>query len=509
MRLLRIVLLLTFSAAIAHAQVRATRMVMVMPFENRSKAPGLEWVGESFPEVVGQTLEKTRLFVVSRPERLYAFDRLGIPASVHPSRATMLRIAEEMDVDYVISGTYDYDGRSLTARAQVLDVKRLRISKEAAESAAITRMIEVESALATQLSREIAALGGPPAVPASAPVLRLDALENYIKGITSTDVVQRLKYLKEAVRLAPGHVPSVLALGKTYFDNRDYEQAATWLARVPKTDEAASEANFFLGLCAFYQGNYATAEDAFRFTAQRLPLIEVFNNLGVVMARRGKREALEYFQRAVSADARDPDYRFNLAVSLYRSGDPARAAREAKEVLASRPQDGEAKSLLQMASSGGSSNALPLERIRKTYDESSYRQLALEIQNVNEMRYAEMPPRQHAAAHVTRGNELLMQSAPDQAETEFREAIVLDPTNALAHAGLAEILEGRGDIGAARREAATANQLAPSVQAFLVLARLELKQQQSSAALAAVDQALRLEPTNARALEMRRQISGQ
>jgi tetratricopeptide (TPR) repeat protein len=493
----------------AQAQVRAARMVMVMPFENRSKAPGLEWVGESFPEVIGQTLGKTRLFVVSRPERFYAFDRLGIPATVHPSRATLLRIAQEMDVDYVISGTYDYDGRSLTARAQVLDVKRLRISREAAESAAIARMIEVESALAVQLSRELQALGGPPAAPPATSALRLDALENYIKGITATDTVQRLKYLKEAVRLAPTHVPSALALGKTYFDHRDYEQASTWLARVPKTDEAASEANFFLGLCAFNQANYAAAEDAFRFTAQRLPLIEVFNNLGVVMARRGKREALEYFQRAVSADARDPDYRFNLAVSLYRSGDTARAARELKDVLALRPQDNDAKALLQMASAGGPSNALPLERIRRTYDESSYRQLALEIQNVNEMRYMEMPPPQHAAAHVTRGNELLAQGVPDQAETEFREAIVLDPTNALAHAGLAEILEGRGEYAAARNEANAANHLASSVQAYLVLARIEMKQQRSDAALAAVDQALKIEPANPRALELRRQLAGQ
>lgn len=481
---------------------------MVMPFENLSKAPGLEWVGDSFPEVIGQTLGKKRLFVVSRAERLYALDRLGIPATVHPSRATLVRIAQEMDVDYVISGTYDYDGRSFTGRAQVLDVKRLRLSKEVAESAAITRTIEVETALATELSREIQALGGPPAVPATANALRLDALENYIKGITATDVVQRLKYLKEAVRLAPNHVPSVLALGKTYFDNRDYEQASTWLARVPKTEEEASEANFFLGLCAFYQGNYAAAEEAFRFTAQRLPLIEVYNNLGVVTARRGKHDALDYFQRAVSADARDPDYRFNLAVSLYRAGDPTRAARELKEVVVLRPQDNEARALLQSATAGGSA-ALPLERIRRTYDESSYRQLALEIQNVNEMRYAELPPPQHAAAHVSRGNELLMQGVPDQAETEFREAIVLDPTNALAHAGLAEILEGRGETASARREASTANELAPSVQAYLVLARLEMKQQQNAAAAAALDQALKIEPGNSRALDLQRQLATQ
>jgi tetratricopeptide (TPR) repeat protein len=177
-----------------------------------------------------------------------------------------------------------------------------------------------------------------------------------------------------------------------------------------------------------------------------------------------------------------------------------------KEALALRPQDNEARSLLQMATAGGGNNALPLERIRRTYEESSYRQLALEIQNVNEMRYAEMPPQQHAAAHVSRGNELLMQGVPDQAETEFREAIVLYPTNALAHAGLAEILEARGEYAAARNEANAANHLAPSVQAYLVLARVEMKQQRSDAALAAVDQALKIEPANTRALDLRRQL---
>jgi Tfp pilus assembly protein PilF len=102
-----------------------------------------------------------------------------------------------------------------------------------------------------------------------------------------------------------------------------------------------------------------------------------------------------------------------------------------------------------------------------------------------------------------------LQGVPDQAETELREAIVLDPTNPLAHAGLAEILEARGEFTAARNEANAANQLAPSVQAFLVVARIETKQQRNDAALAAIDQALKIEPTNSRALELRRQLSGE
>lgn len=502
-------LLIILLSAFAQAQTRATRLLLIVPFENQSKAPGLEWMGDSFPEVIGQTLGKSRLFVVSRQERLYALDRLGIPATVRPSRATLLRIAQEMDVDYIVLGSYSYDGRTFSARAQAIDVKRLKLSSEAAETGGLPQAIEIESALAGRISQEIEALGGPPAVHASASTLRLDALENYIKGVQASAIVDRLRFLKEAARLAPAYLPILIALGRTYFDNRDYEQAATWLAKVQKTDALASEANFFFGLASYYQGNYAAAEDAFHFTAQRLPLIEVYNNLGVVSARRGKKDAVEYFERAANADTRDPDYHFNLAVASYRGGDPARAAHEAKEALALSPQDPEARTLLQIVN--GSlpiqGQKLPLERVKRNYDESSYRQLALEIQNVNEMRYAELPPAKHAEAHIARGNELLLQGVPDEAENEFREAVILDPTNALAHAGLAEILEGRNEITAARREALTANRIAPSAQAYLVLARLEIKQQRPQAAMEFVERALAIDPANPKVAALRAQLT--
>ena len=100
----------------------------------------------------------------------------------------------------------------------------------------------------------------------------------------------------------------------------------------------AGEANFLLGMSEFYRGNYDKAYAAFNFLATRLPLTEVYNNLGVVEARRGRRAAaVEYFTKAVNADPNDPDYRFNLAVALYKSGDNAggRAAIEGRVAAAS------------------------------------------------------------------------------------------------------------------------------------------------------------------------------
>jgi hypothetical protein len=37
--------------AVAQATVSPVQTVVVMPFEDRSNAPGLEWISEAFPEI--------------------------------------------------------------------------------------------------------------------------------------------------------------------------------------------------------------------------------------------------------------------------------------------------------------------------------------------------------------------------------------------------------------------------------------------------------------------------
>ena len=281
-------------------------------------------------------------------------------------------------------------------------------------------------------------------------------------------------------------------MGKTYYDNHEYESASVWFSRVPKDDPVAGEANFLLGMSEYYRGNFEKAFNAFNFLATRLPLTEVYNNVGVVEARRGRRAAaVEYFSKAVNADPNDADYRFNLGVALFKNGDSAGAARQLREELQRRPTDGEAKSLLDMISRGvmppaasaastpTTGNALlssnqphiPQERIKRNYDEESYRQLEMEIHNLTEARLAKTDRHTQAAYHVDRGKELLAQNQPKQAESEFRNAISADYGNAAAHAQLALLLEKQGDMANALTEAQTSVRLQPNVDAFLVLAR--------------------------------------
>ena len=506
-----------------------TQTLLVVPFENQSSAPGLEWITEAFPEVLSQRMASSHLYVISREDRTYAFDHSGIPQTVVPSRATIYRIAEQMGADYVVMGSYTFDGKTFTATAQLLDMKKLHLFAPVDSSGPLPNLIDLQMGLAWQLLQQMPerpAMGRDQFLQAS-PQIRLDAFENYIRGTLATGYQQRVHYFHEALKLNSSYTPAMLQLAKTYFDNREYESAAIWFARVPKSDTEAGEATFLLGMCEFYRGNFDKAFAAFNYLSTRVPLTELYNNMGVAEARRGHRApAVEYFSKAVNADPNDGDYRFNLAVALFKNGDSAGAGRQLKEELQQRPTDGEAKTLLDMITRGvpppmqnvpatamgnallaPSQPKLPLERIKRNYDEASYRQLQMEIENFTEARLANASGPARAAYHVQRGEQLLAQNMTAEAESEFRQAIAGNSSSEVAHAQLAILLEKKGDVANARNEAQTSIRLKPNADALLVLARLDVKQNQMQSAAAEVNRALALEPTNAAALALKRDIA--
>jgi tetratricopeptide (TPR) repeat protein len=491
----------------ASAQPHEAQTLVVMPFENESHAPGLEWIGEAFPEVINQRLTSPSLFVIGRDDRLYGFDRVGIPANIRPSKVTLYEIAQEMDADYAVLGRFTYDGQAFTGTAQLLDVKKLRLLPEVSESGSLLNILEVQNALAWDLLNQIrpGQAGSKHAFIAASPAIRLDAFENYIRGITSTTRTEKIRRFREAVRLNPEYNAAIFQFGKTYFAARDYDNAAQWLSKVPHNDPMSREANFYEGLSWYYLSQFAKAEDAFSFVASRLPLTEIDNNLGVVESRRGKRDAQDYFEKAVEADPKDADYRFNWAVSLYRAGDSAAATRQLREALSLHPGDSEAKALLDQIASGAR-NSIPLERIKRNYDEASFRQLEFEIVSAMEQKLAQSDPATHAKAHIEQGQQMLAEGFTLEAEKRFREAVLLDPTNATAHAGLAASLLS-GDPATARAEAATAIHLQPSAQAYVVLAQLDSRDNKPQEASANVDRALALDPANATAKALKRDIA--
>ena len=253
------------------------RTMVVIPFENASPTPGLEWLGESFPETFHEQLNSPVLYVASRDERLRAYDRQGVPAGVHPSRATLYRLAEQMDLDYAVLGSYKYDGVRLTATAQLLDMRAPKLSPAVTESAPLADLGTLQSALAWDLLRLIRTDFSVPKdnYIASVAPARLDAQENYIRGILATTAEEKVQHYREAVRLNPDYAQAWLELGKTYYALRAYEPAISTLSQVQPSSAVAREANFYLGLAAYAHGDFAKSESAFAFVDARMPQAEV------------------------------------------------------------------------------------------------------------------------------------------------------------------------------------------------------------------------------------------
>jgi tetratricopeptide (TPR) repeat protein len=383
------------------------------------------------------------------------------------------------------------------------------------ESNDLPKLFDVENALAWQVARKmdpkfavaqrtfLAAGGG----------VSLSAFENYIRGISAGTPDERLKRLEAAVTTAPNFTPAVLALGKEQYTDRQYEEAAATLAKVPANDRVALEAGFYRGLARFNIARYAEAQNAFAFVASRLPLPEVVNDEGVAASRQNK-DATALFQQASASDPNDADYHFNLAVALVGRSDIPGAAKEVQAALKLHADDPEATELLtRLQAAHGSVATLkstlnadgfePTTRIRRTWSEASFRQAAFQLDQMRAVQMESLPPDQKAKQYADLGVQYLAQGLIPEAEQEFQTALTADPKNAAAHAGIAEVRERSGAADEARTEAQQSLKLAPNVGAYLVLARLDLQANQLGASAQDVSGALRLEPKNASALAMK------
>src|SRR5215211_6327697 len=104
------ILLLTIAAFPAFSTVRAQNqaadVVMVLPFENISNRAEYNWVGESFADALAELLNKPGLTVVSSDQRELAYQKLRLPQTVIPSRATAIKLARQAKATMIVIGSY-------------------------------------------------------------------------------------------------------------------------------------------------------------------------------------------------------------------------------------------------------------------------------------------------------------------------------------------------------------------------------------------------------------------
>ena len=501
------------------------RILLVLPFDNRTGQPSLEWIREAAAEILGSRFLSAGFAPMSRADRLYALDHLGMPPGFHPSRATALKLAETLDADSIVVGSYLTDGSGIVAEARIVDVPHLRISEPVTARGELKDLVTVFDTLAWKLTLEMDPSFGvaQETFVAAGAGLRLDAFEQYIRGITEPDQAERLGHLKQATMLSPSLSDAWMALGREDYNGQQYEQAAAAFAKVGVGDPGsqgpdALEAGFYRGLSLLFSGDYPRAEQAFAGVARVLPLAEVVNNQGVAVSRQGH-DGTALFVQAAAADPTAPDYHFNLAVSLKRRGDASGARNELAQCLKLRPSDTEAQALqsawatpaVPSAPQADGSQVVatgtdPLERIVRSFDAVAFRQAALMLDQMDASHLAALTPSARAQSLSVQARGYLARGLLLEAERLYQSAVAADGDVAEAHAGLAQVRERAGDLGGARSEAEAALKLAPSADAYLVLGRLDLAGNKMAQADQEAAEALKLDPASPAGLELRRQI---
>jgi tetratricopeptide (TPR) repeat protein len=491
-----------------------SRVLLVLPFDNRTGQPSLEWIREAAAEILSARFASAGFQPTSRADRVYALDHLGLPEGFQPSRASAIKLAQTLDADSIVVGSYTTDGSGIVAEASLVDVPELRMLPEVSARGEMKDLIAVFGELAWKLTKQLdpgfnvaeatfAAAGN--GVP-------LTAFEQYIRGITEPDQSERLKHLENAVKLSPDFGQAWMALGREDYNGQQYQDAADAFAKVDRNGPDGLEADFYRGLSLIYLGDYPHAELAFAEVARVLPLAEVVNNEGVAASRQGK-DGMTLFIQAAAADPNGADYHFNLAVSLKRAGNLPGALNEMAQCLKLHPNDSEAQSLDEAwkekpagVTGDADPNADPLERIVRTFDETAFRQAAAMLDEVNAGRLAALTPQDRAQKLCTQAKGFLDRGLLLEAERLYQDAVAADHASTEAHAGLAEVRERSGDADSARKEAHEALELGPSADAYLVLAQLDLAAGSLQDADTEIGETLKLDPANRAAQDLMRQI---
>ena len=391
--LLATLALVAAAATSARAQQGVSDVVMILPFENTSGQKEFNWVGESFSDQLAELLGSHGLRVVSSDARDIAYQRLRVPASIIPSRATSIKIAQQAGATLVVLGTYEVSPArdektppEVRGSARMIRVNEGRIAgRETREGRwetheflfgdALLNLQTVQGKLAYEIlyEQDDKLPFSQKSIVEQATKVPQKAFEARVKATMTSSLETRLNYLtnamKEFEKSNPGSVykEAAFELGHLHYEQRppDYKKAAEFFSMLQRGDPHYVEAAFYAALAYDAAGELQGALDVMLPLTTEAPLTSVYNNAGALSTKAALREknpqkhaallkqATNFLSRAaesVSGDSPDAQMvRYNYAYALVLSGKFTEAAEQLDAVVKENSRNPEAVFLLAKA----------------------------------------------------------------------------------------------------------------------------------------------------------------
>src|ERR1019366_5706382 len=192
-------------------------------------------IGESIAETLRDSMNARGVITVEREETDAAYRKLTLHPRAVLTSASAIKIGEALDAEDVVYGTFEWKpntgggaaGGSLTMTARVFDRRRLREGPEFVETGSLDDLAMLEAHLIWRTLSTVAPQFAPPESDYKTlrPLVRLDAEENYVRGLIAPPD-KKEKFFLQAARLEPHYSHPNFALGQIHYARKEYKEAA-------------------------------------------------------------------------------------------------------------------------------------------------------------------------------------------------------------------------------------------------------------------------------------------
>ncbi|MCF8236916.1 MAG: tetratricopeptide repeat protein [Saprospiraceae bacterium] len=224
--------------------------------------------------------------------------------------------------------------------------------------------------------------------------------------------------LYSAVERFPNRIPTLLKLVEFQFILKFYDPAKETLARIMTLDPQNAEGLFWAGMIHREEGNNVQAIKRFQEATEQDPdLIDAWIECGKLLSQEKKPLALRYFETAVRLDSTSDHARHALAEYLQDQGRYQDALDVYRDLVLRNPQYADAiynSGLIYLEMDS-------LQDARKQFD------LALKVDPTRSL------------AYFARGNVLEQLGDLNGAISDYKQALVLDPSMERAKKALAQL----------------------------------------------------------------------
>ncbi|MCI0336949.1 MAG: tetratricopeptide repeat protein [Acidobacteria bacterium] len=523
----------------------AADIILVMPFENRSQLGDYNWIRESFAILIADVLDVPGFVVISADERNLAFEKLGLSPNDLLTRAAMIRVAETAQANLTLIGEFDIGGEkentTIAIQARLIEREEGRLvgNKVFNFSGPLSDLQEMQG----QLAWNIVYMRNP-SLPYSKDQLARKATsipprayQSFVKAVQTQDLKLREGFLRRAIQEFEGaggsgrYAQATYELGLCNYRRSQYAEAIKLFRELGKDDPNYAESLFFLGISAYRVSDFNESLTSFGKLAEIMPMVEVFNNLGVAMLAKGDNaNASQMLRRAVANAPNDPHYRFNYGYALWRNQNYSEAGQHLSVTVKANPRDGQALFLLArcLSATGQQADAAQADNEAKRHLDN-YAKWAVAPDQIpllgrlrwefNRAAFYKLERKQQAAPKgptaqqisqrksLDRARQLILVNNDTEAMSLLQGVLSAESTNAEAHFLRGIIFFRRNETESAMSALQSSVSYNPRlIEAHIALGRLYLARGDRALALAHSRQALEIDPQNRDAIALKQQL---